>query len=62
MQSSESTLQVQSSSKRLFWLIKGGKDMKEKFEKAEMEVIEFETEDVITASGGNELPGVDPFA
>lgn len=34
--------------------------MKEKFEKAEMEIIEFETEDVITAS--DELPGVDPFA
>ncbi len=41
--------------------------MKEKFENAEMEIIEFETEDVITASGGhipgeNELPGYDPFA
>ncbi len=36
--------------------------MKEKFEKAEMEIIEFETEDVITASvipGDDELPGVD---
>lgn len=41
--------------------------MKEKFEKAEIEIIEFETEDVITASGGHvsgedELPGVDPLA
>lgn len=36
--------------------------MKEKFEKAELEVIEFETEDVITTSvipGENELPGAD---
>lgn len=35
--------------------------MKEKFERAEMEIIEFETEDVITTSGvftpgENELP------
>ncbi len=41
--------------------------MKEKFEKAEIEIIEFETVDVITTSGGhipgeNELPGIDPFA
>lgn len=40
--------------------------MKEKFEKAEIEIIEFETEDVITTSGHipgeNELPGIDPFA
>lgn len=43
--------------------------MKEKFEKAVIEIIEFETEDVITASneyshipGENELPGIDPFA
>ncbi len=40
--------------------------MKEKFEKAEIEIIEFETEDVITASGRvpgeDELPGVDPLA
>lgn len=40
--------------------------MKEKFEKAEMEIIEFDTEDVITASGGftpgdDETPIVDPF-
>lgn len=39
--------------------------MKEKFERAEMEIIEFETEDVITTSdvftaGENELPLVDP--
>lgn len=39
--------------------------MKEKFEKAEMEVIEFETEDVITASGDivpgeNETPPIIP--
>ena len=27
-------------------------DMKEKFEKAEIEIVEFETEDVITTSGG----------
>ncbi len=37
--------------------------MKKKYEKAEMEIIEFETEDVITTSGiipgENELPGVD---
>ena len=26
--------------------------MKEKFEKAEIEIVEFETEDVITTSGG----------
>lgn len=31
--------------------------MKEKYEAAEMEVIEFETEDVITTSGVN--PGLD---
>lgn len=41
--------------------------MKEKFERAEIEIIEFETEDVITTSGihvpgENELPGIDPFA
>lgn len=38
--------------------------MKERYEKAEMEIIEFETEDVITTSGvhnpeENETPGVD---
>ncbi len=38
--------------------------MKEKFERAEMEIVEFETEDVITTSGvytpgENELPLVD---
>lgn len=31
-------------------------EMKEKFEKAEIEIIEFESEDVITTSGGVELP------
>lgn len=41
--------------------------MKEKWVKAEIEVVEFETEDVITTSnhhtpGENELPGIDPFA
>lgn len=41
--------------------------MKEKWEKAEIEIVEFETEDVITTStyhtpGENELPGIDPFA
>ena len=41
--------------------------MKEKWEKAEIEIVEFETEDVITKSsyhtpGENELPGIDPFA
>lgn len=41
--------------------------MKEKFVKAEIEVIEFEAEDVIAASpnqfnpGDNELPIYDPF-
>lgn len=30
----------------------------EKYEKAQMEVIEFEAEDVITTSGG-EIPGLD---
>ena len=30
--------------------------MKEKYEKAEIEIIEFETEDVITTSGGIDLP------
>lgn len=38
--------------------------MKEKFERAEMEIIEFETEDVITTSNihipsENELPPID---
>lgn len=33
--------------------------MKEKYEAAEMEVVEFETEDIITASGGD-IPGYDP--
>ena len=34
--------------------------MKEAYEAAEMEVVEFETEDVITASGGaGEIPGLD---
>lgn len=40
--------------------------MKEKWEKAEIEIVVFATEDVITISdhtpGENELPGVDPFA
>ncbi len=40
--------------------------MKKKFEEAEIEIIEFETGDVITASGGrvpgeDELPGVNPL-
>lgn len=40
--------------------------MKEKFERAEMEIVEFETEDVITTSAvytpqENELPIVDPL-
>lgn len=30
--------------------------MKERYEVAEMEVVEFEVEDVIKTSGGNELP------
>ena len=29
--------------------------MKEKFEKAEIEIVEFETEDVITTSGGSRV-------
>ena len=29
--------------------------MKEKWEKAEIEIVEFETEDVITASGGGAI-------
>lgn len=36
--------------------------MKKKFEKAEMEIIEFETEDIITSSRDpDELPGIDPL-
>ena len=31
-------------------------NMKTKYEKAEIEIIEFETEDVITISGGIDLP------
>ena len=39
----------------------------EKYEAPEMEIVEFEAEDVITTStyhtpGENELPGIDPFA
>lgn len=30
--------------------------MKGTYEKAEMEVIRFETEDIITSSGGNDTP------
>ena len=33
--------------------------MKEKYEAAEMEVVEFATEDIITASGDTDLPGYD---
>lgn len=33
--------------------------MKEKYESPEMEIIEFETEDIITTSGGNNLPIID---
>lgn len=33
--------------------------MKEKYEAAEMEVVEFETEDIITASGDIDIPGYD---
>ncbi len=40
--------------------------MKEIYEKAEIEIIEFETEDIITTSGHtpveDELPGIDPLA
>ena len=32
---------------------------KEMYERAEMEVVEFEVEDVITASGTGEIPGLD---
>ena len=31
----------------------------EKYTKAQMEVIEFENEDVITTSGAGEIPGLD---
>lgn len=33
--------------------------MKELYQTPEMEIVAFEAEDVITTSGGNELPGVD---
>ena len=33
--------------------------MKEAYEAAEMEIIEFEIEDVITSSGGGQIGGVD---
>lgn len=33
--------------------------MKEVYEVAEMEIIEFETEDVITTSGGDQIGGGD---
>ena len=33
--------------------------MKEAYEAAEMEIIEFETEDVITSSGGGQIGGGD---
>ena len=33
------------------------KNMKERYETPEMEIVEFETEDIITTSG-NELPGM----
>ena len=32
--------------------------MKEKYEELKMETIVFETEDIITSSGGNDLPEV----
>lgn len=32
--------------------------MKEKYTTPEMEVVEFETEDIITASGGDDLPEI----
>ena len=35
------------------------KEMKEAYEVAEMEIIEFETEDVITTSGGGQIGGGD---
>ena len=35
------------------------KEMKEAYEVAEMEIIEFETEDVITSSGGSQIGGGD---
>ena len=45
----------------------GGIKIKEKWEQAEIEIVKFDTEDVITTSsyhtpGENELPGIDPFA
>ena len=32
------------------------KNMKERYETPEMEIVEFETEDIITASGNDDLP------
>lgn len=32
--------------------------MKERYETPEMEIVEFETEDIIRTSGGNDLPQV----
>jgi hypothetical protein len=33
--------------------------MKERYERPEMEIVEFEIEDVITTSSNDEIPGVD---
>jgi hypothetical protein len=32
--------------------------MKERYETPEMEIVEFETEDIITTSGNDDLPGM----
>ncbi len=41
--------------------MKGNGNMKERYETPEMEIVEFETEDIITTSGAPETPFV-PFS
>lgn len=50
------------SNTELLQKMKGDQSMKERYETPEMEIVEFETEDIITTSGGElgELPQV-PF-
>lgn len=48
------------SNTELLQKMKGDQSMKERYETPEMEIVEFETEDIITTSGEPETPFV-PF-
>ena len=49
------------SNTELLQKMKGDQSMKERYETPEMEIVEFETEDIITTSGGSTEFGETPF-